>query len=135
MYAEYLRGQGFDVQEAGTTDRGLELAPRATAVITGLMVPGSIDPIEFIGRVRRESSATPIVVLTSDSQADRIEKVRAAGADEVLQKPCLPVTLLQAVEEAIEANDVRRSIPPARRRLSERRNTLRGGGRRESDTP
>lgn len=134
MYAEYLRGQGFDVHEAGTTDSALELVPHVTAVITGLLVPGSIDPVAFISRVRRESSATPIIVLTSDAQVDRIERARAAGADEVLQKPCLPDALLRAVVEAIEANDVRRSIPPARRRLSERRTILRGGGRRDSDT-
>ena len=134
MYAEYLREQGFDVYEAGTTDSALALVPSVTAVITGLLVPGSIDPVEFIRRVRRESTATPIIVLTSDSQADRIERARGAGADEVLQKPCLPDALLHGVLEAIEANDVRHAIPPARRRLSERRTMLRGGGRRDSDT-
>ena len=133
MYAEYLRGQGFEVQVAATTDSALELVPHVTAVITGLQVPGSIDPIEFITRVRRNSIATPIIVVTSDGQAERLERARAAGADQVLQKPCLPDALLEEVVEAIEANDVRRAIPPARRRLSQRRAILRGGGRRESD--
>lgn len=134
MYAEYLRGHGFDVHEVGTTDGALELVPSATAVITGLLVPGSIDPVEFIRRVRSESSATPIIVVTSDMQADRIERARAAGADEILEKPCLPDALLQGVVEAIEANDVQHGIPPARRRLSERRDIFPGGGRRDSDT-
>lgn len=134
MYAEHLRGNGFDVHEAGTTDSALDLVSNATAVITGLQVPGSIDPIEFIRRVRRESSATPIIVVTSDMQTDRIDRARAAGADEILQKPCLPDVLLQGVLEAIEANDAQHAIPPARRRLSERRTIFRGGGRRDSDT-
>jgi DNA-binding NtrC family response regulator len=134
MYAEYLRKAGFEVHEAGTTDRALELAPHVTAVITGLLVPGSMDAIEFIRRVHREWNATPVVVLTSDAQVDRMVQARAAGAEEILQAPCVPDALLRAVEEAIEANDARRSIPPARRRLSDRRAVLRGGGRRDSDT-
>jgi DNA-binding response OmpR family regulator len=133
MYAEYLRTHGFDVHEAGTTDGALPLLPRATAVITGLLLPGAIDAVELIGRVRREWSSTPVIVLTACADADRIDKARAAGADAVLLKPCLPDTLLDTVMEAIEANDARRAIPPARRRLSERRISLRSGGRRESD--
>jgi len=133
MYADYLRAEGFDVQQVGTTDRALELIPHATAVITGLLMPGSVDPLDLITRVRQEWNSTPVIVLTACSDKDRLEKARVAGADVVLLKPCLPDTLLNSVLDAIESNDVRRAIPPARRRLSERRSALRGGGRRESD--
>ena len=133
MYAEYLRREGFDVHEAGTTDSALALIPEAMAVITGLLVPGSIGAVEFIGRVRRESSATAIVVVTADAASEHGEQARAAGADVVLLKPCLPETLLDSVIETIDARDVHPATPPARRRLSERRNALRGGGRRDSD--
>ncbi|HET9195869.1 MAG TPA: response regulator [Vicinamibacterales bacterium] len=132
MYAEYLRREGFEVQEAGTTDAALPLVPHKTAVVTGMLVPGSIDTVEFIGRVRREWS-TAVVVVTADSSPEHLEQVRAAGADAVLLKPCLPETLLDSIIDAIEANDARLLTPPARRRLSERRAGLRGGGRRDSD--
>jgi DNA-binding response OmpR family regulator len=132
MYAEYLRREGFDVHEAGTTDSALPLVPDATAVVTGLLVPGSIDAVEFIARVRRESS-TPIVVLTAETSRERVEQARTAGADVVLLKPCLPETLFDSVIETIDAHDIRLATPPARRRLSERRAGLRGGGRRDSD--
>ena len=133
MYAEYLRREGFDVHEAGTTDSALPLVPDATAIVTGLLVPGSIDAVEFIGRVRLESSTTAIVVVTAEASSDRAERARTAGADVVLLKPCLPETLLDSVIESIDARDVRPATPPARRRLSERRAGLRGGGRRDSD--
>ena len=133
MYADYLRGEGFDVQEAGTTDGALQLLPHATAVITGLLMPGSVDPVELITRVRQEWSSTPVIVLTACADQDRLDRARVAGADVVLLKPCLPDALLRSVLDAIEANDVRRAIPPARRRVSERRTALRGGGRRDSD--
>jgi two-component system, cell cycle response regulator DivK len=132
MYAEYLRREGFEVRVAGSTDSALPLVPDAMAVVTGLLVPGSIGAVEFIGRVRREGT-TPIVVLTADQSPEHLEQARTAGADAVLLKPCLPETLLDSIIDAIEANDDRLAIPPARRRLSERRAGLRGGGRRDSD--
>ena len=132
MYAEYLRREGFEVQEAGTTDGALPMVPHKTAVVTGLLVPGSIDAVEFIGRVRREWS-TAVVVVTADSSPEHLEQARAAGAGAVLLKPCLPETLLDSIIDAIDANDARVLTPPARRRLSERRAALRGGGRRDSD--
>lgn len=133
MYAEYLRREGFHVHEAGTVDSALPLVPEAAAIVTGLLVPGSIDPVEFIGRVRRQSNATAIVVLTADANSEHVEQARAAGADVVLLKPCLPEALLDSVIDTIDAHDARLATPPARRRLSERRAGLRGGGRRDSD--
>jgi DNA-binding response OmpR family regulator len=135
MYSDYLRSEGFDVHEAGTTDSALQLLPQATAVITGLLLPGSVDPVDLITRVRQEWSSTPVIVLTACADQNRLDRARVAGADVVLLKPCLPDTLLRSVLDAIEANDVRRAIPPARRRVSERRTPLRGGGRREFDVP
>lgn len=132
MYAEYLRREGFEVQETGTTDGALPLLPHKTAVVTGLLVPGSIGAVEFIGRVRREWS-TAVVVVTADSSPDHLAQARAAGAGAVLLKPCLPETLLDSIIDAIDANDAHPLTPPARRRLSERRAALRGGGRRDSD--
>ena len=101
MYAEYFREEGFAVQEVGTTEGALPLARDARAVITGLMVPGSIDPIEFIEDVRRERPTTPIIVVTSCLVPHRIDEAYAAGANLVLTKPCLPDALLLAVREVI----------------------------------
>jgi hypothetical protein len=71
------------------------------------------------------------VVVTADASGEHAEQVRGAGADVVLPTPCPPETLLDSVIETIDARDSRLAIPPARRRLSERRAGLRGGGRRE----
>ena len=132
MYAECLRREGFDVHEAATIDTAEPLVHGAAAIITALL-PGSVDPVEFIGRLRRGSSTTPIVVVTADASGEQAEQVRAAGASVILPIPCPPETLLDSVIETIDARDSRLAIPPARRRLSERRAGLRGGGRRDSD--
>jgi DNA-binding response OmpR family regulator len=65
MYAEYLCAHGFRVHEAATTDSALALVDNCDLVITGLLVPGSIDGVELITRVRAKHSALPIIVVTA----------------------------------------------------------------------
>ena len=132
MYAEYLRAKGFDVHEVGTTDEALPLTGGVDAVITGLLVAGSIDSIEFIRRVRSTWSSLPIVVVTACVYTNRMEQAERAGADVVLLKPCLPDTLLNEVNTALDGAKVRLVSPQARRMFDDRRFDLRGG-RRDGD--
>jgi|SRR5688572_7523495 len=99
MYTEYLRREGFNVREVGTTDDALPLVPDAAAVITGLMVPGSFDGVELIQRVRSQRSRTPILVVTALAQ--REAQAYDAGADVVLVKPCFPDTLLRELRKVM----------------------------------
>jgi len=106
MYVEYLRHEGFAVQQAGTTDEALGFVTTSHAVITGLMVPGTIDPIDFIRRVRAQSSTLPIIVVTTCVLDDRIMQAYRAGANVVLMKPCLPDTLLFSLRTTVAAHDM-----------------------------
>ena len=101
MYAEYLRGEGFDVREVGTTDDALALTNEVDLVITGLMVPGTLDPLDFIRRTRSAQGNTPIVVVTAAAYPDSLTKAYDAGAQAVLVKPCLPDALLHEVKRII----------------------------------
>ena len=67
MYAEYLCAHGFRVHEAATTDDALALIDTCDMVITGLLVPGSIDGVELIARLRAKRSAVPIIVVTANT--------------------------------------------------------------------
>lgn len=132
MYAEYLRGEGFEVREVGTTDDALPLTSGVDLVITGLIVSGTLDPLDFIRRTRSERSTTPIVVVTACAYADSLAKAYDAGAHAVLVKPCLPDTLLNEVRRVIDSPQVRLVTPQPRRTVHERRTELRGG-RRDGD--
>jgi CheY-like chemotaxis protein len=135
MYAEYLSVQGFRVTQAETTDAALLLIPGADAVITGLLVPGSFDGVELIVRIRRDAqtSEKPIIVVTASTFSHQVERARRAGANVVLMKPCLPVTLLGEVRRFLEGGlDLCAAPEPAspdRRRLPDRRAKWRGGRR------
>jgi two-component system cell cycle response regulator DivK len=103
MYAEYLRAHRFDVIEAPTTDAALTLVPTADVVITGLLVPGSIDPIELIHRIRSEQRHKPIIVVTARIEPEIHQRAHRAGCDVLLLKPCLPDVLLQTVRDVLKA--------------------------------
>jgi CheY-like chemotaxis protein len=129
MYADYLRAEGFAVDEIGTTHDALPFAGDTEALITGLMVPGELDPVEFIRLVRAQHNTLPIIVVTACVLDDRMAEAHGAGANVVLTKPCLPDTLLLAVKATLEGQDVTLVPPPPRRTVAERRLTPRGGRR------
>jgi CheY-like chemotaxis protein len=126
MYSEYLRLHGYAVTVAGSTDEALPLIPRADALLTGLMLPGSLDPVELIRQVRAELGNLPIVVVTASAFSDRIEQAHKAGADVVLLKPCFPDDLLSELQKAMDATTVRLVVPQDRRAGPDRRMASRG---------
>jgi CheY-like chemotaxis protein len=67
MYADSLRDSGFTVREVESTDEGLVAAPDADVVITAIRMPGSLNGIELIRRLRDDvrTKHTPLIVLTA----------------------------------------------------------------------
>ena len=131
MYAEYLRGRGIDVLEVGTTNEALPLVSNVDVVVTGLMVPGSLPPLDLIQRIRTERPGTPIIVVTAYALSAQIERAECVGADSVLLKPCLPDQLLSEVRAVIERHRVS-LVPKGDRRSGDERRSV-GRGRRDAD--
>ena len=112
MCAAQLAAAGLDVLQAATTDAALPLIPGADAIVTGLLVPGSVRPLDLIERVRREpaKASIPIVVLTACDAAEMRDRAGRAGANAFLSKPCGPDVLLAEVRRAAAATR-RRHLP------------------------
>jgi two-component system CheB/CheR fusion protein len=66
-------------------------------------MPG-IDGFEFVARLRRDpcTSGAAVVCLSGFSGASHEERARKAGVDRVVEKPCLPDQLAQAIFETLE---------------------------------
>ena len=111
MYAEYLRIHGLDVIEAGTTDEALTRLADCQLMITGLLVPGSIDCVQLVARTRAQFPTLPIVVLTACVIPAKREAALAAGCDVFLLKPCFPETLLENVWELLDRGAKDRGTP------------------------
>lgn len=109
VLGQYLALEGFAVQGAADGVEALRAVQSAPPdlIILDLMLPG-IDGIEVCRRVR-QSSATPILMLTArGDEAAKIEGFRA-GTDDYVTKPFSPrevVLRVQAIMRRLEATTV-----------------------------
>jgi two-component system, cell cycle response regulator DivK len=101
-YATFLQSLGFRVYATDNTDDAWELVPQADVLVTGLRVPGRVDGLELIRRLRSNATTQmmPIVVLTAAVYPSDEQEARNAGCDVFLTKPCLPVALATEVRHA-----------------------------------
>ena len=104
MYVEFLSGS-FEVLQAADGHEGLAVAQqhKPDAVVTDLSLPG-IDGFEFVARLRRDPGTrrAAVVCLSGFSGAGHEERARKAGVDRVVEKPCLPDELAQAIFETLK---------------------------------
>jgi two-component system, chemotaxis family, chemotaxis protein CheY len=91
---------GYDVVQAEDGEDGLAKLGdrRPDAIITDINMP-KLDGFGFIEAVRADpaNSSLPILVLTTESEMDRKERARAAGATGWIVKPFNPTKLLDAL--------------------------------------
>lgn len=104
MVSFTLKDAGYDVVEAVDGKDALEkLASGAVhMVITDLNMP-NMDGIELIRNVRANASYKfiPIIMLTTESQAEKKQEGKAAGATGWIVKPFKPDQLLAVVKKVL----------------------------------
>jgi len=104
MVAFALTGGGYTVVEAEDGIAALEKAKaqRFDAVITDVNMP-RMDGIELIRQLRAlpNYKFTPLLMLTTESGADKKNEGRAAGATGWLVKPFDPEQLLATVRKVL----------------------------------
>lgn len=99
MYAEFLGDAGMTLIMLSEATPALVVAPDSHVIVTELLLPGSIEGIEFIVRLRsdRSTNGIPIIVLTTSAWDTERERAQRAGCDMFLPKPCLPDRLLDEI--------------------------------------
>lgn len=99
-----LKGANFEVIEAGDGVEALEVAPgkKLALIITDVNMP-RMDGLTLVARLRAlpEFKFTPILVLTTESDASMKQKGRDAGATGWIVKPFSPEKLLDVVNKVI----------------------------------
>jgi two-component system chemotaxis response regulator CheY len=96
-----LEGAGYRVIQAEDGVHGLEVLAEsggADVVITDINMP-RMDGFGFIENVRANPAwdSTPVLVLTTESDADKKARARQAGATGWIVKPFDPAKLVDAV--------------------------------------
>ena len=91
--------------------RGRSRPAIAGVIVAGLLLPGDMDGIEFIGRLKGDEARKRIavIVLTACAWKSEGERSEQAGCDVFLLKPCLPDDLLREVRRLRRAHRSRTS--------------------------
>ena len=108
--ARGLRAEHFAVDVAHDGNAGWDFASRFDydVIILDLMLPG-LSGTELLGRIRRKSESTPILVLTArDATSDKVQHFEA-GADDYLTKPFAFAELLVRARALLRRGPVNRS--------------------------
>lgn len=104
MVSFTLRGAGYRTIEAVDGMDALSKLDTSPVnmVITDLNMP-NMDGIELIRRLRGQSSCKfiPIIMLTTESQAEKKQEGKAAGATGWIIKPFKPEQLLAVVKKVL----------------------------------
>lgn len=100
-----LEGEGdFDVVSAASGFEALKLLPRERfdLVITDINMP-KVDGIALIKALRAQVAFkfTPILTLTTESQAEKKAEGKAAGATGWIVKPFNPESLLSVLNKVL----------------------------------
>jgi two-component system cell cycle response regulator DivK len=101
MYVAFLHHVGMTPIIVSDVAPALVLAADSDVIVTELLLPGSMDGIEFIARLRRDrpTNGVPIIVLTSSAWDTERERAQRAGCDTFLSKPCSPDRLLHEIRQ------------------------------------
>jgi two-component system chemotaxis response regulator CheY len=98
LVGNILREQGFDVLDAGHGQEGLERLrenPEIGLVLVDWNMP-VMDGLEFIQAVRRERAwdGVRIVMVTTETESEQVQRAISAGANEYVMKPFTPDVLV-----------------------------------------
>lgn len=104
MLAFTLQDAGFTVFQGSNGQEGLTALQnqKVDLVITDLNMP-IMDGITFIREARKLSTSkvTPILMLTTETQAEKKQEGRQAGASGWLIKPFSPAKLLEVIAKVL----------------------------------
>jgi two-component system, chemotaxis family, chemotaxis protein CheY len=98
LIGNILREQGFDVSDAGDGQQGLDKLrenPEIGLVLVDWNMP-VMDGLEFIQAVRRSRhwDSVRIVMVTTETESEQVQRAITAGANEYVMKPFTPEVLV-----------------------------------------
>jgi CheY-like chemotaxis protein len=100
---ETLRGVGFETRLAMRGEEALAVVAdwSPDLILMDMRMPG-MNGVEVTRRLRSSGASMPVVAYTASGLADMAAEARAAGADDVVFKPCKEIELLQAVGRLLD---------------------------------
>jgi DNA-binding response OmpR family regulator len=101
-----LRRDGFEVVQASSGDRALELARerRPDIAVLDIGMPG-LDGLEVLAQIRADPDLREmrVLLLTAKAQESDVRRGYEVGADAYIKKPFSPAELSARVKELLES--------------------------------
>lgn len=105
MYAEFLQ-LSFEIETAADAQTALRSLRRRRPdlVVTDVSLPG-MDGFDLIAALRAEPALAdlPVICLSGFGGNTYERRARAVGCDRLLQKPCMPDALTDAIFDLLRA--------------------------------
>ncbi len=116
MVGALLEAEGFEVRDAADGNAGVMRAAEAEpdAVLLDLMMPGELDGMATLHRLRDVAPDTPVVMMSGKAGLSDAVKATKLGAFNFLEKPLSPEGVLLALSSAIELRRARREAKALR---------------------
>jgi CheY-like chemotaxis protein len=106
LYAGYFELQKLRVEHAVDGEHALfkvmQFSPDIVVMDLAMPVLDGFQAIEQM-KSHPKMCTIPVIALTGHATEKNIERARAAGANEVLLKPCTPQALLGVIRELLDA--------------------------------
>jgi two-component system nitrogen regulation response regulator NtrX len=110
MVGALLSAEGYEVRDAPDGASGLARATESEpdVVLLDLMMPGELDGLATLGRVRESMPDVPVVMMSGRAGLSDAVKATKLGAFNFLEKPLSPEGVLLALGSAMELRNARR---------------------------
>lgn len=106
LVRDVLQAKGYATIEAGTAERGLELARERlpALILMDIHLPG-MSGIEALKILRAEgpTAAIPVIAITASVMQESLREVMAAGFEALIEKPIDVLGFLEKVRSLIGA--------------------------------
>lgn len=108
LMKHFLQRYGFSILVAGNGRDGIEMARREKpdVVISDLYMP-DMDGIDLAKALRNDAltSGTAILMVTSETSAEKQQEALSAGVDEYLLKPVEPPQLVSQIKAVLSRTE------------------------------
>src|ERR687895_2960880 len=119
MVGALLSAEGFTVREAadGSSGAAIAMENEPDAVLLDLMMPGELDGMGTLTRLREKVPDVPVVMMSGRAGLSDAVRATKLGAFHFLEKPLTPEGVLLALRSALELRRVRREARALREDL------------------
>ncbi len=109
MLGALLVAEGYEVRDAPDGVAAIAVAKDAIpdVVLLDLMMPGSLDGVATLGRLREGDADLPVIMMSGRAGLSDAVRATKLGAFNFLEKPLSPETVLLAIGAALELRQAR----------------------------